>query len=304
MTSSAVRVGTRGSALALAQTALVVERLVQLGLETVTVTVQTGGDRASSDGSMMLERGAFVKDLESALLAGEVDLAVHSAKDMPTEIPEGTVLAAFPIRGDARDALVTRDGSRLDQLPARSRVGTESPRRRAFIGQEREDLVVTPIRGNVDTRLARLDAGEVDALVVAVAGLERLGLADRIAEALPVARMVPAPGQGALVVQARMGDRWATRVLEIDDHGTRMEVTAERGFLRTMGGGCRAPFAAYARWSDGELAVEGAALSPDGRVILRDRVTGSDEDAAGLGERLASGLLDRGAARLTDEGAP
>jgi len=301
MSPPPARVGTRGSALALAQTALVVDRLAALGVEVETVTIKTGGDRAQSDGSMMLERGAFVKDLEAALLAGEVDLAVHSAKDLPVEVSPGTVLAAFPLRGDARDAVVTRDGARLEALPPGSRVGTESPRRRAFVRLERADLVVAPIRGNVDTRLAKLDAGEVDALVVAAAGLERLGLAGRIAEALPVARMIPAPGQGALVVQARAGDEWAERVRGIEDWGTRMEVTAERAFLRAMGGGCRAPFAAHASWSRGELAVDAAALSPDGRVILRDRLLGADEDAAAIGERLADRLLARGAERLAAE---
>lgn len=298
MTAAVARVGTRGSALALAQAALVAERLVALGIEVETVTVQTSGDRAQSDGSMMLERGAFVKDLEAALLAGEVDLAIHSAKDMPTEVLEGTVLAAFPMRGDARDALVTYDGSRLEQLPPGSRVGTESPRRRAFIRLERPDLVVAPIRGNVDTRLAKLDAREVDALVLAAAGLERLGLAGRIAEALPVSRMIPAPGQGALAVQARSGDPWAERAREIDDWGTRMEVDAERAFLRAMGGGCRAPLAAHASWFSGELAVDAAALAVEGDEILRDRLIGSDEDATALGERLARRLIDRGAGRL------
>lgn len=304
MTVAVARVGTRGSALALAQTALVVERLAALGIEVETVTVQTSGDRAQSDGSMMLERGAFVKDLEAALLSGQIDLAIHSAKDMPGDVLPGTVLAAFPIRGDARDALVTADGSRLEQLPPGSRVGTESPRRRAFIRFERPDLEVAPIRGNIDTRLAKLDAGEVDALVLAAAGLERLGLAGRIAEALPVARMVPAPGQGALAVQAREGDPWAERAREIDDWGTRMEVVAERAFLRAMGGGCRAPLAAHASWFSGELAVDAAALSAEGEEILRDRLIGPDEDAAALGERLARRLIDRGAEGLATGSGP
>ncbi|HUF88708.1 MAG TPA: hydroxymethylbilane synthase [Gemmatimonadota bacterium] len=304
MTVAVARVGTRGSALALAQTALVVERLAALGIEVELVTVQTSGDRAQSDGSMMLERGAFVKDLEAALLAGEIDLAIHSAKDMPGDVPPGTVLAAFPIRGDARDALVTADGSRLEQLPSGSRVGTESPRRRAFIRYERPDLEVVPIRGNVDTRLAKLDAGEVDALVLAAAGLERLGLAGRIAEALPVARMVPAPGQGALAVQAREGDPWAERAREIDDWGTRLEVVAERAFLRAMGGGCRTPFAAHASWFSGELAMDAAALAVEGEEILRDRLIGPDEEAAALGERLARRLIDRGAERPASASGP
>jgi hydroxymethylbilane synthase len=297
------RVGSRASALALAQTAIVVAALEKLGLAVETVPVSTGGDRARSEGSAMLERGAFVKDLELALLDGRIDLAVHSAKDLPTLVTDGTSLAAFPPRGDARDALVSRDGARLADLPEGARVGTESPRRRAFVRLERPDLRVEPIRGNVDTRLAKLDAGEVDALVVAAAGLERLGRSDRIAEAIPVSRMIPAVGQGALAVQSRAGDEWAERVRGLDDWATRMEVTAERAFLGAMGGGCRAPFAAHASWSRGELSLDGAALEPDGGAIVRDRLVGPDEDAVALGERLARRLLERGAARFAERGA-
>lgn len=301
MSSAPARIGTRGSALALAQTALVVERLQGLGLEVEIVTVSTQGDRAGSNGSMMLERGAFVKDLEAALLRGEVDLAVHSAKDLPTEVAEGTALAAFPPRGDARDALVTPNRVRLADLRPGARVGTESPRRQAFVRLARPDLIVEPIRGNVDTRLARLDTGRIDALILAAAGLERLGLAGRITEAFTVARMIPAVGQGALAIQTRAGDPWAERVRAIDDWGARMEVTAERAFLSAMGGGCRAPFAAHASWSRGDLALEAAALRPDGGAILRDRLVGSDEDAVAIGERIAMRLLERGAAGLASE---
>jgi hydroxymethylbilane synthase len=298
MSSAPARIGTRGSALALAQTALVVERLQGIGLEVEIASVSTHGDRARSSESLMLERGAFVKDLEAALLRGEVDLAVHSAKDLPTEVADGTSLVAFPPRGDARDALVSSTRARLADLPPGARVGTESPRRQAFVRLERPDLIVEPIRGNVDTRLGRLDAGEVDALVLAAAGLERLGLAGRIAEALSVARMIPAVGQGALVIQARRGDSWAERAGEIDDWGTRKEVTAERAFLSAMGGGCREPFAAHASWSRGDLAIEAAALRSDGGAILRERLVGSDEDAEAIGRRIARRLLARGAAAL------
>jgi hydroxymethylbilane synthase len=303
VSAPAARVGTRASALAMAQTALVADALRKHGLLVETVTVSTGGDRARSEGSTMLERGAFVKDLEVALLDGRIDLAVHSAKDLPTDVTTGTSLAAFPPRGDARDALVSRDGARLADLPGGARVGTESPRRRAFLRLERPDLRVEPIRGNVDTRLAKLDAGEIDALVVAAAGLERLGRSERIAEAIPVSRMIPAVGQGALVVQSRAGEEWEERLRALDDWGTRMEVMAERAFLRAMGGGCRAPFAAHASWSQGELSMDGAALEPDGGAIVRDRLVGPDEDAVALGERLARRLLERGAGRFAEPGA-
>ncbi|HJU85842.1 MAG TPA: hydroxymethylbilane synthase, partial [Gemmatimonadota bacterium] len=231
MKPAAARIGTRGSALALAQVQVVAGRLRQLGFGVEVVTISTQGDRARSKGSMMLERGAFVKDLEAALLSGEVDLAVHSAKDLPVEIAGGTELAAFPPRGDARDVLVSRGDLPLSALAPGARVGTESPRRRAFVRLERPDLVVEPVRGNVDTRLARLDAGERDALVVAAAGLARLGLAGRIAETFAADRMVPAVGQGALAVQARAGDPWAGRASRMDDRPTRVAVDAERAFL-------------------------------------------------------------------------
>jgi hydroxymethylbilane synthase len=303
MTLPAVRIGTRGSALAMAQVSLVAGRVRELGFEVEVVTIRTQGDRARSEGSMMLERGAFVKDLETALLRGDVDLAVHSAKDLPVAIAGGTELAAFPPRGDARDALVSRGDVPLSGLPSGARVGTESPRRQAFVRMERPDLVVEPVRGNVDTRLSRLDAGERDALIVAAAGLVRLGLAGRIAETFASDRIVPAVGQGALAVQARLDDPWGAHARRIDDRPTRMAVMAERAFLAAMGGGCRAPFAAHARWSEGRLTIDAAALRPDGGAILRDRLTGSEEEAAALGERAAELLLARGAADLAAEGA-
>ena len=303
MSPNPARIGTRASALAMAQVTMVADQLRELGLEVEIVTISTQGDRARSKGSMMLERGAFVKDLEAALLRGEVDLAVHSAKDLPVEIAGGTELAAFPPRGDARDALVSRGDVPLSELPKGARVGTESPRRQAFLRIERPDLAVESVRGNVDTRLARLDAGERDAVVVAAAGLDRRGLAGRSAVAFSVARMVPAVGQGALAVQARAGDRWAERARRIDDRRTRSAVTAERAFLAAMGGGCRAPFAAHARWSEDRLTIEAAALRPDGGAILRDRLAGAEEEAESLGERVAQLLLERGAAELAAEGA-
>jgi hydroxymethylbilane synthase len=299
---SPARIGTRGSALALAQVQVVAGRLRELGFDVEVVTITTQGDRARSEGSMMLERGAFVKDLEAALLSGEVDLAVHSAKDLPVEIAAGTELAAFPPRGDARDVLVSRGDVPLSALPPGATVGTESPRRRAFVRMERPDLAVEPVRGNVDTRLVRLDAGERDALIVAAAGLVRLGLASRIAETFAVDRMVPAVGQGALAVQARTGDPWAERARRMDDRTTRSAVIAERAFLAAMGGGCRAPFAAHATWAEGRLTIDAAALEPDGGRVLRDRLTGSEEEAAALGERAAALLLARGAADLAAEG--
>lgn len=303
MSPAPVRIGTRASALAMAQVSIVAGRLREIGFDVEVVPVSTQGDRSRSEGSMMLERGAFVKDLEAALLRGDVDLAVHSAKDLPVEIAAGTNLAAFPQRGDARDALVSRGDVPLSELPAGAHVGTESPRRQAFLRLERPDLAIAPVRGNVDTRLAKLDRGELDALVVATAGLDRLRLSGRVAEAFDLDRMVPAVGQGALAVQARAGDPWAVRARRIDDRHTRTAVTAERAFLAAMGGGCRAPFAAHAIATGEELTIEAAALRPDGGAIVRDRLAGSEGEAESLGERVAALLLRRGAAELAAEGA-
>lgn len=294
--SGPLRLGTRASALARAQTGLVADRLVRQGWEVELVEIRTSGDRREQ--SLPLARGAFVKELEAALLDGRIDLAVHSAKDLPTDETPGVLLAALPPRGDPRDALVTRDRVILQDLPEGARVGTESPRRRAFLLLERPDLEVVSIRGNVDTRLARLEAYACDALVLAKAGLDRLGETDRIAEVLDPERMLPAVGQGALAVQARAGDPWLDGLASLDDPGTRHAVAAERAFLKAMGGGCRAPFAAHARLEAGEFVVRGAALDPDGREIVRDTTRGPLESAVDLGRSLAASLMERGAAAL------
>ncbi len=298
-----LRLGTRGSALALAQTGLIAARLQEAGMETTVVTIRTEGDRAQADRSMMLGRGAFVKELERALLEGDVDLAVHSAKDLPTGESPGLAIVAWPEREDPRDALVSATGAGLADLPPGARVGTESPRRRAFLLRARPDLAVTPIRGNVDTRLAKLDAGDYDALVVAVAGLVRLGRAGRISERLEPAVMLPAVGQGALAVQMRAEDPRAAEVGRLDHPATRTAVLAERAFLDAMGGGCRAPFAALAGLEGDRMELSGAALDPDGREALFDRVEGGAAEAEPLGRSLAGALLGRGAGRFGGEPA-
>jgi hydroxymethylbilane synthase len=298
-----LRVGTRGSALARAQARLVVERLEAAGHPTQIIVVQTEGDRAQGDQSIVFVRGAFVGTLERALVAGRIDMAVHSAKDLPSGEREGVTVAAYPPRGEARDAIVSRDAGGLDGLPLRARVGTESPRRRAFLLHARPDLEIMPLRGNVDTRLRTLDSGEVEGLVLAAVGLERLGLCDRIAEVLSLEKMIPAVGQGALAVQTRVEDAGAAWARALDDPTTRRAVASERRFLAAIGGGCRAPFAAHA-WSRGErLTITGAALSPDGRAIVRDEVEGGAEEAEAIGIELAERLLACGAERLAAGGA-
>lgn len=303
MNETPLRIGTRGSALALAQAGWVAARLGAGGTPVTVVTVRTAGDRTQNDPSMMRVRGEFVTELEGALADGDIDLAVHSAKDLPTDAAPGTVIVAWPVREDPRDALVGTGGAGLAGLPRGARVGTESPRRRAFLLLTRPDLDVRPIRGNVDTRLAKLDAGEVDVLVLAVAGLARLGRADRISEPLDPAAMLPAVGQGALAIQMRAGDPRSREVAPLDDRATRAAVLAERAFLRAMGGGCRAPFAALARVEGARLALDAAALDPDGREILRDVAEGGVEEAEELGRSLAGMLLGRGAGRYGAEPA-
>jgi hydroxymethylbilane synthase len=295
-----LRVGTRRSPLARAQAGAVAAWLEAQGLACALVEVVTAGDRAAEEaGGSALGRGAFVKDLEAALLAGRVDLAVHSAKDVPPEVPPGLTLAAFPARADPRDALVARGPWTLASLPAGARVGTGSPRRAALLAVERPDVEAVPLRGNVDTRLRRLDAGDFDAVLLAAAGLERLGLAGRAAERLDPWRFVPAAGQGALAVEARAADGWLLRLLRgLDDAPTRARVVAERAVLAALAAGCRSAVGAYADW-DGEALRLAAVRVPEGGEPIRVEETArlpepahpaAVEAAAALGRRVGERL--------------
>ena len=297
--AAAIRLGTRSSALALAQARLVESALRAADVADVElVTVETAGDRRRPDTAW--GEGAFVAALERALLDGRIDAAVHSAKDVPTRETPGLSITAYLPREDPRDALVVRAGEAprtLSALPAGARVGTDSPRRTGFIRATRPDLVVQPLHGNVDTRLRRLDAGETDALVLAVAGLVRLGRAGRISEILDASLVPPAPGQGAIAVQVRADDPATLRaVAAIDDRRTRLAVEAERSFLAASGGGCRAPIGALATAEDGELVLLGGYARTDGSAVARDRVRGPVDDGRRLGAALARML----GARLPD----
>jgi hydroxymethylbilane synthase len=300
-----VRVGTRGSALALAQAGLVTAALERLGMTCEVVTVHTRGDRHPTQPTAALGVGAFVKDLETALLDGRIDLAVHSAKDLPGEATDGVVLAAFLPREDPADVLITRDGAGLRTLAAGAVVGTDSPRRQAFLLAARPDLVAQGIRGNVDTRLRKLQAGEVDGLVLAAAGLARLGLTDRIVERLDSSVMLPAVGQGAVAVQTRIDAvDLRHRLLALDHGPTRSAVEAERAFLATLGGGCERPIAALGAVDGESLILDGAVLDPAGTQVVRDRAGGLITDPTGLGAALAVRLLAMGAERLLLEVTP
>jgi hydroxymethylbilane synthase len=298
-----LRVGTRASELAKWQASRVVALLAARGVAATLVPIRTGGDDGRTlPGPGVTGKGLFTKEIEDALLAGQVDLAVHSLKDLPTEMPSGLTLAAFPERADVRDALVSRRAGGLEALPARARVGTSSLRRRAALLAARPDLEIVPLRGNVPTRVRRVGAGELDAVVVALAGLTRLGLADG-AVPLDPQRHPPAPGQGALAVEVRAGDQ---RVLDLvrplDDTGVRTAVVAERAALGALEGGCRAAIGAWCAGEGSGLMLHVRVYPPDGsrRLDASSVVSARDPEAAGL--RAADQLLRAGAAELIRAG--
>jgi len=291
---SRLRLGTRGSRLAIAQSTMVARLLREAhpGLEVELVEIRTSGDRIQ-DVPLGPELGQafFTKEIEDALLEGRVDLAVHSCKDLATTLPEGLVLGAVPVREDPHDALVS-GGPTLSALPAGARVGTSSPRRKGFLAHARPDLALQEQRGNVPTRLKAVDEGRADAVVLAVAGLRRLGLGDRITEILDPDVLLPAAAQGALALQIRAEDADAAdAVAALDDPGTRAEVTAERACLRTLQAGCQAPVGALARARGAELVLRAAVVGPGG--VTRARVAGKPEEAAALGARAAAELVGR-----------
>lgn len=300
----ALRLGTRGSRLALRQSRIVADRLRALGVQVELVTIVSDGDLRAPDAA--IGEGVFVTALERALTAGEIDVAVHSAKDLPLDENPLTVVAAYPERADPRDAMVARGTERsLNDLPPGARVGTDSPRRAGFLRALRPDLDVIALHGNVDTRLQRLDAGQADALVLAAAGLDRLGFGDRAIRLEPDA-MPPAPAQGALAVQVRRGDDETTSLVgPLDDAGVRSAVVAERALLKAMGGGCRAPVGAVVSAADGSLTLIAGAVTPDGRArhVLRRKFGADGAHVAAAINKAAADLNRRvriGARALLD----
>jgi len=299
-----IRLGTRGSALATTQSGLVADALVAAGaqrgleVEVELVTITTHGDISRASLVGLSEVGVFVTALRTALLAGECDVIVHSLKDMPTAPYEGLELAATPKREDVRDALCA-NGRTLAGLHSGSRVGTGSPRRSAQVLALRPDVVTVAIRGNVDTRLAMV-GNDVDAVVLASAGLNRLGRGDEASELFEPSAMLPAPGQGALAVEIADSapDELAQLVRSLDDGSTRAAVTAERAALAVLDAGCSAPVGAFATVDGGTLTLSVRVMNLDGTLTLNENVTGRVEDAVSLGKSSAHALLGRGAARL------
>ena len=293
-------IGSRGSKLALWQARWVAGRLEELGYRTRIEIIKTTGDKITDVAlSKVGGKGLFTKEIEEALLARSIDLAVHSMKDVPTELPAGLTLGAVSAREDPRDALA---GRKLAELDAGAKVGTSSLRRAAQLRLLRPDLAVENIRGNVDTRLRKLDDGRYDAVILACAGLKRLGLEARIAEPLPVDVMIPAVGQGALGIEIRDEEGPAAEACRrLDDVPTRTAVLAERAFLAALGGGCQVPVGAHARVADGTVTLEAIVISPSGGKPVRGRTSGPAGDAGRLGRRLGEELLARGAREILEE---
>jgi hydroxymethylbilane synthase len=295
-----IRVGTRASALARWQAEWVAARLAELGAQVELVPITTRGDRQQNGPIGALgDRGLFTKEIQRAVADDLVDLAVHSLKDLPTDEVPGLCLAAVPPRAPAGDVLVSRKYGALDALPQGASVGTGSLRRRAQLLHVRPDLVINDIRGNVDTRLAKLDRGDYDALILAEAGLQRLGLAERITQVLPMTIMLPAVGQGALGLETRVDDHGLRELLaKLDDPVTHQAVLAERAMLAALEGGCLAPIAAWARLQGDQLVLAGRVLKADGSQQLDASLAAPPEEAVTLGRRVAEALLAQGAAEL------
>jgi hydroxymethylbilane synthase len=304
MMSRTLVIGSRGSKLALWQAEQARQRLRLLNsqIDVRIEIIKTTGDVKNDPLSVIGGKGVFTKELEDALLDGRIDIAVHSLKDLPTTLPESLAIAAICEREDARDALVLRAGSdngSLLHLPEGAVVGTSSQRRLAQLKALRSDVVVRDLRGNVDTRIRKLDEGQYDAVILASAGLIRLGLQERISARIAISEMLPAVGQGAIAIETRGDNEFAVQSASQLDHlETRVACLAERAFLRTLGGGCQLPIAAHAVLDEDVLKLDGLVAKPDGSEILRGSSAGTTEDPEALGIQLANQLLARGARNL------
>ena len=300
-----IKVGTRGSNLALTQTGHVIDALSQANpsIDFEIVTIKTTGDHDRWKTQTPLKVGVFVRELEAALLDNRIDIAVHSLKDMPSSITSDLVIAAVPEREDPRDALISRKGIPLEDLPAGSRIATGSIRRQALVKSMRPDLTVEPVRGNVETRLEKLRQTDgPDAVILATAGLNRLGLEDQISQHLPCMEFIAAVGQGALAVETRADDNFTTNLAAKIDHiETRQAITAERAFLQVIGGGCSSSVSAHAKIAEQQIEISAFASTPDASTFLRERVAGKASDAANIGVSLGESFVAQGVRQLLSE---
>ena len=291
-----LRLGTRGSALALRQSGLIAAELERRGHTVELVPIRTTGDVLT--GSLVAEggKGLFVKEIEEAMLANEIDIAVHSMKDVPTFFPDGLHLSCITKREDARDALLSRNNMKFNDLPQGANIGTSSLRRQAQIMSIRPDFVIHQLRGNVGTRLQKLKEGKFDAIILAAAGVKRLGLEANVAEYLSPEISLPAIGQGALGIECRVDDRELNDMVAFFNHAdSRTCVTGERALLRRLEGGCQVPIACFGQVKDGQLKLSGLVGSVDGKRIVKDSIEGDPEKAEKLGVTLAEKLLSQGA---------
>lgn len=297
--------GTRASKLALQQSEWF-QAQVQAVAPDVTVTltrIQTSGDKIVDVPLAKIGgKGLFVKEIEEALLSGDIDFAVHSMKDVPTQLPDGLEILCVPPREDSRDALISRTGCRFQELPVGARIGSSSLRRQSQFLHARPDLRIEMLRGNLDTRLKKLKEGQFDAIILAAAGLRRLGWMEEITEYLDPRLCLPAIGQGALGIEGRSNDQFVRSILSRLTHPpTQVAVTAERALLHRLEGGCQVPIAAYATLMNDQVHLEGLVASVDGKTVIRDAVQGTRAEAQGLGTRLAERLLERGADKILGE---
>jgi len=299
-----LKIGTRGSKLALTQANFVAEKIKKIMPEALIeiCIIKTGGDIMQDISLLEIGgKGVFVKEIEDALLSNAIDLAVHSMKDVPTEIPDGLEFAAILQREDARDVLASRDGRKIEQMPKGARIGTGSLRRSAQLLDMLPDAVIVPLRGNLDTRLKKIETEKLDGVIVAAAGMKRMGLVQRITQFLPVELMLPAVGQGALGLEVRTGDNELKNILAKINHApTNTEIAAERAFLRHLGGGCRLPIAALGKLEGDKLSLEGLVAAPQGSGIIRDKVKGTVFEAEELGKKLAEMILERGGKKFLE----
>jgi hydroxymethylbilane synthase len=296
-----LKIGTRGSQLALWQANHIAARLRERGHEVQIEIIHTTGDKILEVTLAKVgAKGMFTKEIEAALAAGQVDLAVHSLKDLPTELSARFEIGAVPVREDPRDAFCSARYSSIDDLPQGARVGTSSLRREAQLKALRRDLMVYPLRGNVDTRLRKLESGEFDAVILAWAGLRRLGRTERVREVIPVETVCPAAGQGALAVEIQAADSALRDTIAfLDDPATRAETDCERSLLRRLGGGCQVPIGANARWREGKLHLDAVVADPLGNLMLRESEIG--DDPRRVGEIAGDKLLKRGGDKILEQ---
>ena len=299
-----LKIGTRGSKLALTQTNFVADKLRKIMPETKIeiCVIKTSGDIMQDVSLLKIGgQGVFVKELEDALLSKKIDLAVHSMKDVPGETPDELIFAAILPREDMRDVLVSRDNIKMESMPKGAKIGTGSQRRGAQIKAILPDVNIVPLRGNIETRLKKIETENLTGVILAAAGMKRMGLTEKITQFLPVEMMLPAVGQGALGLQIRKTDVELAKVCTaLNDATSAAEVTAERSFLRALGGGCRLPIAALGKLEGQRLSLEGMVAAPDGSSMIREKISGSREDAGELGEKLANIIMDKGGKKLLD----